>query len=139
MVQSEHKHDQIIRKLSEAGLRPTRQRVLLGGVLFGKGCRHVTAEELFREAKSAGVTVSLATVYNTLNQFTEAGLVREILLEGRASYFDTNAVPHHHFLCEKTGELSDIPENDITLQSLPSPPSGSMISGVDVIVRICPE
>jgi Fur family iron response transcriptional regulator len=123
-------------KLTAVGLRPTRQRVLLGNLLFSMGCRHVTAESLHKEAKAANIDVSLATVYNTLHQFTEAKLLREMSLESGRSYFDTNTAPHHHFLCESTGELVDIPEEHILLESLPLPPLGMEVSRVDVVIRV---
>jgi len=132
-------HSGTIEKLAAAGLRPTRQRVLLGNLLFTGGCRHVTAESLHREAKSSSETeVSLATVYNTLHQFTDASLLREVWVEGGRSYFDTNTKPHHHFLCEKTGALVDIPEEEVQLECLPLPPSGTSVSRVDVIIRVRP-
>lgn len=123
-------------KLVAAGLRPTRQRLLLGSLLFSKGCRHMTAEALHREAKSENIDVSLATVYNTLHQFTEAKLLREVSIEGGRSYFDTNVSTHHHFLCEDTGELTDIPEEHLTLRDLPHPPAGKQVSSVDVVIRV---
>ena len=123
-------------KLAAAGLRPTRQRVLLGNLLFSKGHRHVTAESLHKEAKSSNIDVSLATVYNTLHQFTEAGLLRELMLEGGRSYFDTNTALHYHFLCEDTGTLVDIPQEHITLESIPNPPSGMKVNRVDVVIRM---
>jgi Fur family iron response transcriptional regulator len=125
-------------KLATVGLRPTRQRILLGNLLFSKGCRHVTAESLHREAKAAGIDVSLATVYNTLHQFTEAGLLSIVSVDGGRSYFDTNTAPHHHFLCENSGELMDIPEGDIYFGKLPSPPIGTAVSRVDVVIRTRP-
>lgn len=125
-------------KLATAGLRPTRQRVLLGNIMFSKGDRHMTAELLHREAKAAHVDVSLATVYNTLHQFTEAKLLREVSVEDGRSYFDTNTLPHHHFLCEETGELVDIPQEHIPLDRLPLPPAGTSVSRVDVVIRIKP-
>jgi Fur family iron response transcriptional regulator len=125
-------------KLTSVGLRPTKQRVLLGNLLFSKGHRHVTAELLHREAKKANIEVSLATVYNTLHQLTGAKLLREVNVEDGRSYFDTNVSAHHHFLCEETGELFDIPEEHISLESLPMPPSGTAVSRVDVVIRIRP-
>jgi Fur family iron response transcriptional regulator len=123
-------------KLRQARLRPTRQRLALGWLLFGKGDRHVTAEALFEEAKAAKASVSLATIYNTLHQFTGAGLLREIALDGPSAYFDTNATPHHHFLIEETGALIDIPDGDVALARLPEAPDGDEIARVDVVVRI---
>lgn len=126
-------------KLASVGLRPTRQRVLLGTLLFSKGHRHMTAESLHREAKAANIDVSLATVYNTLHQFTETKLLREVSVEGGRSYFDTNTTSHHHFLYEESGELVDIPEDHIPLERLPVPPTGTQVSRVDVIIRVRPQ
>src|SRR6202021_3764136 len=83
--------------LQAAGLRPTRQRMALGWLLFGKGARHLTAEMLYEEATLAKVPVSLATVYNTLNQLTDAGLLRQVSVDGTKTYFDTNVPAPHHF------------------------------------------
>ncbi len=123
-------------KLRDAGLRPTRQRVALGWLLFGKGHRHVTAERLFEEAGTARVPVSLATVYNTLHQFTEAGLLREIAVDGAKTYFDTNLDDHHHFLEDGGDTLVDIPAGQIEVGRLPEPPAGMVIERVDVVVRL---
>jgi Fur family iron response transcriptional regulator len=117
-------------------LRPTRQRVGLGWLLFAKGDRHLTAEMLFEEAAKARVPVSLATVYNTLHQFTEAGLLREVAVDGAKTYFDTNTGDHHHFYLEATNEVIDMPESYIRVENLPEPPPGLEISRVDVIVRV---
>jgi Fur family transcriptional regulator, iron response regulator len=123
-------------KLRQANLRPTRQRVALGWLLFGKGDRHVTAEILFEEAKAAKVPVSLATVYNTLHQFTTAGLLKEIAIDGPRTYFDTNPSSHHHFLIEESSALIDIPEGHVALDRLPNAPEGYEIARVDVVVRV---
>lgn len=123
-------------RLAAAGLRPTRQRVALGELLFGGGDRHVTAERLFEEATAAQMPVSLATVYNTLHQFTSAGLLREIAVDGARVYFDTNISEHHHFLLEDEGELIDIPGSNVVAPNLPAPPAGLRIARVDVIVRL---
>ncbi len=96
--------------LQSAGLRPTRQRMALGWLLFGKGARHLTAEMLYEEATHAKVPVSLATVYNTLNQLTDAGLLRQVSVDGAKTYFDTNVTTHHHFYLEHNHELIDIPD-----------------------------
>jgi Fur family transcriptional regulator, iron response regulator len=122
--------------LIEAGLRPTRQRIALGELLFRGGDRHVTAERLFDEAVAAQLSVSLATVYNTLHQFTDAGLLREIAVDGARVYFDTNVNDHHHFLIEEDGELYDIPGSNVTVANLPTPPGGLRIDRVDVVVRL---
>lgn len=125
-------HDMLV----DAGLRPTRQRVALGELLF-RGCdRHVTAERLFDEAVAANLSVSLATVYNTLHQFTDAGLLREIAVDGARVYFDTNVSDHHHFLIEEDGELYDISGSNVAVANLPTPPKGLRIDRVDVVVRL---
>lgn len=123
-------------KLRAAGLRPTRQRVALGWLLFAKGDRHITAEMLFEEAGAARVRLSLATVYNTLHQFTEAGLLREIAVEGPKTYFDTNTSEHHHFLIEGSNQLFDIPTAYLEVVRLPDLPDGMEVARVDVVVRL---
>jgi Fur family iron response transcriptional regulator len=122
--------------VAHAGLRPTRQRIELASVLFAKGCRHLTAEGLHAEAGRSGVRVSLATVYNTLNAFIDAGLVRQVAVDGARVYFDTNVEAHHHFFDEDTGQLEDIPADQVAVASLPEPPVGADITRVDVIVRL---
>jgi Fur family transcriptional regulator, iron response regulator len=131
--------DMIASKLRAAGLRPTRQRLALAQVLFQHGDRHICAESLHREAHAAQVGVSLATVYNTLNQFTVAGLLREVAIEGDRSYFDTNTSNHFHFFDEDKGELFDIGADDLEILNLPEAPEGMAISRVDVIVRLKPR
>ena len=125
-----------IGRLRGAGLRPTRQRLALARLLFDAGDRHVTAEHLHGEAQANAIRVSLATVYNTLHQFTTAGLLREVVVEPGRSYFDTNIDDHHHFFCESTGHLQDIPGDAVMVGQLPQPPEGAAISRVDVIIRI---
>ena len=125
--------------LRRAGLRPTRQRLALGELLFGAEDRHVTAEMLHAEAVSMGERVSLATVYNTLHQFRRAGLLREIAIDGSKAYFDTNTSNHNHFLIENEGRLVDIPGACIALDRLPEPPEGMRISHVDVVIRLVPK
>ena len=123
-------------RLRSAGLRPTRQRVALGWLLFGRGDRHLSAETLFDEAQRARVPVSLATIYNTLNQFTQVGLLREIAIDGSRTYFDTNISDHHHFFIEGGDGLLDIPAREVTVTNLPEPPEGMEISRVEVVVRL---
>lgn len=129
-------YSQTLTRLRTAGLRPTRQRLALGRLLFDGGDRHVTAEALHEEAQGAGVSVSLATVYNTLHQFTEAGLLREVVVDSARTYFDTNTSDHHHFFVENTGSLMDIEGNRIAITGLPEAPEGTDVAGVDVIVRL---
>ncbi len=123
-------------KLRKAGLRPTRQRLDLGMLLFRDGDRHVTAEILHAEALREGISVSLATVYNTLHQFTECGLLREVAIEGSKTYFDTNISDHHHFYFERDGKLIDIEGAEIALVDLPPVPEGMEITRVDVLIRL---
>ncbi|WP_420563106.1 iron response transcriptional regulator IrrA [Thalassobaculum sp.] len=122
--------------LRSAGLRPTRQRLSLARLLFDGADRHVTAEQLHSQAERDGVRVSLATVYNTLHQFTDAGLLREVVVEAGRSYFDTNTRGHHHFFEAETGRLVDIPADQVSIGSLPSAPAGAEIERVDLIVRV---
>ncbi|WEX09274.1 iron response transcriptional regulator IrrA [Chelativorans sp. AA-79] len=126
-------------RVRAAGLRPTRQRVALAELLFAAGDRHVSAEELHEEALSAGVRVSLATVYNTLHQFTEAGMLRILPVEGSKTYFDTNTSDHHHFFLEGENRLVDIPEGPVTVSNLPAPPDNMEIAHVDILVRLRPK
>jgi Fur family iron response transcriptional regulator len=126
-------------RLHAVGLRPTRQRLALARLLFENGDRHATAEQLHGEAAAAATPVSLATVYNTLHQFTEAGLLREVVVEPGRSYFDTNSADHHHFFCEANRLLQDIPAREVTVSGLPLAPDGTEIRRVDVIVRIAPQ
>ena len=128
-------HD-VRQRLRRAGLRPTRQRVSLGWLLFARGDRHVSAEMLFEEAMKARVPVSLATVYNTLHQFTLAGLLRELSIEGAKTYFDTDNSEHHHFLVEGENTVMDIPAAEIEVTTLPQPPEGYEIARVEVVVRL---
>jgi len=126
----------VVERLRQVGLRPTRQRVSLAQLLFDVPDRHVTAEQLHGEAVAASIRVSLATVYNTLHQFTAAGLMREVVVEPGRSYFDTNIDDHHHFFCESTGHLQDIPGELVKVGELPQPPAGAEIRRVDVIIRV---
>ena len=129
-------YSQVIDRLRAAGLRPTRQRLALAKLLFEGGDRHVTAEMLHAEVLSANIRVSLATVYNTLHQFTACGLLREIVVDASRSYFDTNTSDHHHLFFEGSGELRDIPGSDIVVSKLPQMPEGLNVKRVDVIVRV---
>lgn len=125
-----------LKKLRAAGIRTTRQRLGLARLLINGGDQHVTAEQLYGEASSSGMRVSLATVYNTLNQFTVAGLLREIVVDSGPSYFDTNISDHHHFFFEGTRELKDIPKDGIVVSEMPEPPEGTEVRSVDVVIRV---
>ena len=129
-------HSRVLSQLRGAGLRTTRQRLALGKLLFETGDRHVTAEMLHSEALRASIRVSLATVYNTLHQFTAAGLLREIVVDPGRSYFDTNVSEHHHFYFEAAARLEDIRADDIRVAGMPDPPRGTEVERVDVVVRL---
>jgi Fur family iron response transcriptional regulator len=123
-------------RLTTAGLRPTRQRVALARLLFAKGDRHLSAEQLHLEAHQAGMPVSLATVYNTLNQFTDAGMLRVVAIEGSRTYFDTNTSDHHHFYIEDENRVIDVPGTGVSVANLPEPPEGMEIANVDIVIRL---
>jgi Fur family transcriptional regulator, iron response regulator len=133
---SDEMANQMRRRLRDLGLRPTRTRVALGNILFAKGDRHISAEMLFEEASQAKVQVSLATVYNTLHQFTEAGLLRQVAIDSSKSYFDTNNTEHHHYYLEDKHELMDIPPSDVAVGKVPTPPAGYEVVRIDVVVRL---
>jgi Fur family iron response transcriptional regulator len=122
--------------LRKSGLRPTRQRMSLAEILYGRGHRHISAESLHSEAVAEKVPVSLATIYNTLHQFTTAGLLREVAVDGSRTYFDTNTTDHHHFFVEDNNEVFDVPAGEIGVGRVPEPPPGYEISRVDVVVRL---
>ena len=123
--------------LASASLRPTRQRVALAEVLIGDGKhRHVTAETLFERVKLGGEKVSLATVYNTLRAFCDAGLTQEVTVDGSKSYFDTNTLDHPHFYWEDTQKLTDAPAEQLKISRLPVAPEGTEIGSVDVVIRL---
>ena len=130
---------QAIARLRNAGLRPTRQRVELARHLFAGPDRHVTAENLHGEVVGAGIKVSLATVYNTLHQFTGAGLLRQVVVDAARGYFDTNTGDHQHFFLEDEGTLIDIPGDAIAVSGVPQPPIGLKVDRVDVVVRVTRE
>lgn len=130
------------KRLRQNGLRPTRQRLELAHMIFSQGNRHIAAEELYEEAIASGVPVSLATVYNTLHQFTEAGLLRIIAVEGSKTWFDTNTSDHYHFYIEGENRILDIPydlKETPIIGNLPQPPEGMEISHVDLIIRLKPK
>lgn len=131
-----HAEQNVTDMLRYAGLRPTRQRVSLAEILYSKGDRHISAELLHEEAVGANVPVSLATVYNTLHQFTEAGLLREVAIDGNKTYFDTNVSDHHHFFVEGENEVFDIPGDSVGIGMVPEAPEGMEVVRVDVIVRV---
>jgi len=126
--------------LAGAGLRPTRQRLALAELLVGDGKgRHVTAESLYEAAQAAGRPVALATVYNTLKSFTEAGLLVEVVVDGARSHFDTNTSDHAHYYWEDGGYLTDVPAGGVRLDAVPEPPEGAEISKIDIVIRLRPK
>lgn len=133
---AERPYKQVLKRLRSVGLRPTRQRKALAKMLFEGPDRHVTAEILHAEAQAASIRVSLATVYNTLHQFTTAGLLREIVVDSQRSYFDTNITDHHHFFFEDSNRLDDIPGDEIVVSAMPAPPPGTTVKRVDIVVRV---
>src|ERR1700722_1799513 len=125
-----------IKDMRNVGLRPTRTRLALANLLFAQGHRHVSAEMLFEEASRAKVSVSLATVYNTLHEFTKVGFLRQVAIDSSKSYFDTNNTEHHHYYLEDRHELMDIPPTDVAVGKVPIPPEGYEIVRVNVVVRL---
>ena len=136
LMDHSNSEERIIERLKSFGLRPTRQRIALASLLFSEGDRHVTAEMLHVEAIRDSVPVSLATVYNTLHQFTEAGLLREVAVEGARTYFDTNTSDHSHYYVEADGSLVDIENEYAPIVTAPKAPEGMAISRIDVLVRL---
>ena len=126
----------IVTRLQAAGLRATPKRIAIGGLLFDGVDRHVTADDVATIARRAGVRVSLATVYNTLNQFVAAGLMKRITMDTDRTYFDTNVSDHHHLFFEEDGVLHDIPGDTVRVEGLPPIPAGSKVRAVEVIVRM---
>ena len=130
----------ILDMLKRANLRPTRQRLLLASLIWsGPQPRHISAEQLHSETKRSGEHVSLATVYNTLHQFTEAGLMREVFVDANRSYFDTNIDKHYHLLNTITGELMDIAEDRMMVKTPIDLPAELEMMGVDVVIRVRPR
>jgi Fur family transcriptional regulator, iron response regulator len=123
--------------LKAGGLRPTRQRLALASLLVGDGLnRHVTAESLYALSSATGERVSLATVYNTLRAFCDAGLMNEVVVDGSKSYFDTRVDDHPHFYWEDSQSLTDAPAEELSIASLPRVPDGMEVARVDVVIRL---
>jgi len=136
-------HDKVLEnQLRALGLRPTKQRLALASMIFSGNDRHLCAEELYEEALDSQLDVSLATIYNTLRQFTDVGLLRVIAIEGSRTWFDTNTSDHHHFYDDYANEIIDIPAETADkplITNLPTPPEGMEISHIDMIIRIRPK
>ncbi len=125
----------VARCLSAHGHQVTAQRMRLARLIFARP-QHLSAEDVLRMAVTAGIKVSKATVYNTLNLFAECGLVREVNVDTDRLYYDSTTAPHHHFFNEDTGELSDVPLDAVSVADLPEPPAGTETAGIDVVIRI---
>ena len=123
-------------KLRNAGLRPTKQRMIIANILLNGVNRHFTAENLQNEINSSGNSMSIATIYNCLNKFRKCGLIKQVESSKETAIFDTNINQHHHFLDEETGELIDIENEEINLFKLPEIPKGYMNSGVEVLIKL---
>ena len=128
-------YNMALRKIEESGIIPTKQRRVLAKILFEKGNRHISAENLFDEVKKEDRKISMATIYNTLKQFTNLGLIREIVVDKNKSLYDTNNKPHYHLYIEDEGKVHDIPTDNINL-NLPSVPACLNLHNIDVIVRV---
>lgn len=126
-------------RLRSVGLRPTRQRVALAELIFERGDRHLTAEQIQDDASEKGISCSLATIYNTLHRFKDAGMLRVLSVDSNKTYFDTNVSDHHHYIIEGSDEVMDIDASDINVLGLPEVPEGMEITNVDVIVRLRPK
>ena len=136
MTTTQRPFTEVVETLKRVGLRPTRQRMALAKLLREAGDCHLTAEQVHERAAKAGHRISLATIYNALHQFTEAGLVREIVVDSGCSYFDTNVSDHHHFFFEDRRELKDIDGDDVVIAAVPEPPHGAKVERVDVVIRV---
>ena len=129
-------YSKLVEQLKQNGLRPTRQRVVLAKILFGQGARHVTAEQLHHEVRQSHLRISLATVYNTLNQFAAAGMLREIMGQGSQTYFDTRTDDHYHFALPNNRGLIDFPADGISFSALPQLPDGTQIDKIEVTIHL---
>ena len=125
-----------VEQLRDAGLKPTRQRVAIADILFKDGHKHISAEDLYSEIERSDMPVSLATVYNTLHQFTKAGLLREVSVDGAKTYFDTNTHEHQHFFVEDTNEVFDVDGIQLSSDDIPNVPDDMEVVRVDVVVRL---
>lgn len=127
----------IAERLRDHGIAPTHQRIEIAGAMFSR-CEHLSADQLLAIVNARYSEVSKATVYNTLRLFLEKGLIREVIVDPTRVFYDPNPSPHHHFYNMASGELTDIPEDDLRLANLPNPPDGMVADSIDVIVRIRP-
>ena len=128
-------YHQAMKKIESSGIRPTKQRRVLAKILFEKGNRHLSADELFHDVKKEDRKISMATVYNTLKQFTSLGLVREVVVDQNKSLYCTNHKSHYHLYSEDEGKIIDIPTENVNL-NIPSIPACLQLYNIDIIVRI---
>ena len=126
----------ILKKLRDVKLRPTKQRILLANLILDGKNKHFTAETIQKEVSTKGHNISLATIYNCLNKFVNVGLLKQIDQQGEVTIFDTNVSHHHHFLNQNTGELIDIDPDEIGFSKLPDIPNGFESDGVEVLIKI---
>lgn len=123
------------RRLSECGIRPTAQRVRIAELLLATP-QHLSAEQILANLRAAGARVSKATVYNTLNLFAERGLIRQLSLDGSRAWFDSNVDAHYHFHDVTSGALIDVPVPEVEFSRLPTPPPGTEVAGIDLVIRL---
>tara|TARA_Y100000590_G_C15559402_1_gene954124 strand:- start:245 stop:691 length:447 start_codon:yes stop_codon:yes gene_type:complete len=128
-------YEKALKTIEKSGIRPTKQRRILAKILFDKGNRHVSAEELFYDVKKEDRKISMATVYNTLKQFTSLGLIKEVVVDQNKSLYCTNNKSHYHLYIEDEGKIVDIPTKNVNLD-IPSIPACLQLHNIDIIVRI---
>ena len=122
--------------LSKSPLKLTSQRINLIKTLFQDGNQHFSAEDVYNKVKNTGLRISLATIYNCLNQFTTHGILKMVKASSDKVYFDTNLESHHHFFCKSTGELTDIDSKKVYISKFPRIPKGKKLNSIEVIVNI---
>ncbi len=127
---------QALESLNSSPLKTTKQRVEIIKILFGDENNHFTAEDVHNKIENLGLNISLATVYNCLNQLTDNGIVKSLKTSCNKIYFDTNITAHHHFFCKNTSTLIDINFKDIKISKLPKLPSGKKLDSIEVVVNI---
>jgi len=122
--------------LDNSPLKLTSQRINLIKTLFEGGNQHFSAEDAYNKVKVTGLRISLATIYNCLNQFTTHGILKMVKASSDKVYYDTNLETHHHFFCRTSGELTDIDAKKVYISKLPKIPEGKKLNSIEVIVNI---
>ena len=122
-------------RLSDCGIRPTAQRIRIAALLLSEP-QHLSAEQILASLRAAGARVSKATVYNTLNLFAAHGLIRQLSVDGSRAWFDSNVEPHYHFHDLESGALIDVPVPAVAFSRLPTPPPGTEVAGIDLVIRL---